>query len=384
MNRLNKRWVYVTGGVLLVALFMFRDSLGLGGAHNAKSEQASPVTAAIAQVSDVPVYTQTIGTVMANATVQVRPRADGQIVAVRFREGQIVKAGDLLFEIDRAPYEAALRAAQANLQRDEAQLGNASRDLGRANELSKKGYASAQTRDTASASKKSLAAGVAAAQAAVDQAQLQLGYTEIRSPIDGKTGPILVDAGNIVQAASATPLVTVTQIQPVKISFSLAQQNLPQLQEQMKAGTLVAALHVQSPSGIPPRADALAPVDFIGNTVNTSTGTIELRATYDNPDLSFVPGEFVDVNVRLAELKSVITIPREAVNTGQKGLYVFVIGKDDKVEMRDVTLLHQDNDVAAIKNGLNAGERVVTDGQLRLLPGALVKIVADDKGQPQS
>ncbi|MDO8288343.1 MAG: efflux RND transporter periplasmic adaptor subunit [Parvibaculum sp.] len=383
MNRLNNRWVYVVGGLLLLTVFLFRGSLGLGGAQNAKGEQASPVTAAIAQINDVPVYTQTIGTVMANATVQVRPRADGQIVAVRFREGQIVKAGDLLFEIDRAPYEAALRAAQANLQRDEAQLGNASRDLGRANELSKKGYASAQTRDTASASKKSLAAGVAAAQAAVDQAQLQLGYTEIRSPINGKTGPILVDAGNIVQAASSTPLVTVTQIQPVKISFSLAQQNLPQLQEQMKAGTLVAAIHVQSTPGVPPKADAIAPVDFIGNTVNTSTGTIELRATYDNPDLSFVPGEFVDVNVRLVELKSAVTIPREAVNTGQKGLYVFVIGKDNKVEMRTVTLAYQNNEIAAIKEGLNAGERVVTDGQLRLLPNTLVKIVEDDKGQPQ-
>ena len=324
MNRLNQRWIYVSGGLLLAALFLLRGPLGLSGGSKQAADHASPVTVAIVETADVPVYAQAIGTVMANATVQVRPRIDGEIVAVRFREGQLVKAGDPLFEIDRAPYEAALRAAQANLQRDEAQLTNASRDLGRTSELTRKGYASAQSRDTASTSKQALAASVAASQAAVDQAQLQLGYTEIRSPIDGKTGPILVDAGNIVQASSATALVTVTQIQPVKISFSLPQQNLAQLQQEMKADTLVATLRLHDAALSTDQKAPTAPVDFIDNTVNTTTGTIELRATYDNPDLAFVPDEFVDVGVRLTELKGVLTVPSEAVNTGQTG-FMFLL-----------------------------------------------------------
>jgi multidrug efflux system membrane fusion protein len=369
-------------GLALVAIFAFRGPLGLtGGGKTDANAHAVPVTAALAETRDVPIYAQAIGTVVANATVQVRSRIDGQIVAVRFREGQLVKAGDLLFEIDRAPYEAALRAAQANLQRDEAQLGNAQRDLSRANELSKKGYTSAQARDAASADMKALTASVAADQAAVDQAQLQLGYTEIRSPIDGKTGPILVDAGNLIQANNASPLVVVTQIQPVKISFALPQQTLPQLQTQMAADNLVAILRLHDDETR--QSDApTAPIDFIANTVNTASGTIELRATYDNPDLRFVPGEFVDVQVRLGELKAAVTVPREAVNTGQNGLYVYVIDKEHAVEMREVTLLHQDGDVAAIKGGVAEGEQVVTDGQLRLLPGTKVKIVTGDEGAP--
>lgn len=382
MNRLNQRWIYVAGGLLLAVLFLFREPLGLSGGAKHASDHATPVTVAVAETADVPVYAQAIGTVMANATVQVRPRIDGQIIAVRFREGQLVKAGDLLFEIDPAPYEAALRAAQANLARDEAQLTNASRDLGRTNELTRKGYASAQSRDTASTSKQALAASVAASQAAVDQAQLQLGYTQIRSPIDGKTGPILIDAGNIVQASSAAALVTVTQIQPVKISFALPQQNLPELQQEMKAGTLMAALHLHDAAAAG-KSDPIAKVEFIDNTVNTSTGTIELRATYENPDLAFVPGEFVDVNVRLVELKGVLTVPAVAVNTGQKGPYVFVVGADNKVAMRDVVVLYQNIEVAAIKGEIKAGDRVITDGQLRLLPDALVHIVEHGEGKPQ-
>jgi multidrug efflux system membrane fusion protein len=384
MSRLPRRWIFLASGLALIIIFAFRGPLGLtGGAKVDDSARAVPVTAATAEMRDVPVYAQAIGTVIANATVQVRSRIDGQIVAAKFREGQLVREGDLLFEIDRAPYEAALRAAVANLQRDEAQLGNAQRDLARANELSKKGYTSAQTRDAASAEMKALTASVAAGQAAVDQAQLQLDYTEIRSPIDGKTGPILVDAGNLIQANNANALVTVTQIQPVKISFSLAQQNLPRLQDQMAKGDLIASLRLHDDHSNA-EDNPTASIDFIGNTVNTASGTIELRATYDNPDLRFVPGEFVDVQVRLGELKAAITVPHDAVNTGQQGLYVYVIGADDKVEMRDVTLLHQNGEIAAIKGAVEAGERVVTDGQLRLLPGSQVKIVNAEEGPAAS
>jgi multidrug efflux system membrane fusion protein len=382
----SRRWALVGVGLALIILFAFRETLGLsGGADQARGTTSAPVIVAVAKIQDMPVYAQTIGTVIANATVQIKSRIDGEIISAPFREGQLVRKGDLLFEIDRAPYEAALRAATANLQRDEAQLANARRDLSRANELAKKGYASTQTRDAASANMRALTASVAAEQAAVDQAQLQLGYTEIRSPIDGKTGPILVDAGNIIKANDANPLVVVTQIQPVKISFALAQQNLPQLQTQMRNKTLVAVLRPHNVDGTTPSPDAevTAPIDFIDNTVNTASGTIELRATYDNSDLRLVPGEFVDLRVRLDELKAVTVIPRDAVNTGQDGLYVFAVNNDNKVEMRKITLLHEDGDLAAVTGDIDAGERVVTDGQLRLLPGASVKIVeqADEAAQ---
>ena len=372
-------------GLALILLFAFRGPLGLTGPGKGDANaRAVPVIAATAYARDVPVYAQTIGTVMANATVQVRSRIDGQIIAAKFREGQIVKAGDALFEIDRAPYEAALRAAKANLQRNEAQSGNVTRDLSRANALSKKGYASTQTLDAANAAMKELTASIAASQAAVDQAQLQLDYTEIRSPIDGKTGPILIDAGNLIKANDANALVVVTQIQPVKISFSIAQQNLPQLQSQMKDDTLQVALRLHDAGGTEPQDRPTAPVNFIANSVNTASGTIELRATYDNPDLRFVPGEFVDVELRLAELKNATTVPARAINTGQDGLYAFVIGADNKVEMRAVTLLHQDAEIAAIKSGISAGDRVVVDGQLQLLPGTPVKIMDEHKGPAAS
>lgn len=386
MTRLpGGRLTVLAVGLALVLLFAFRGPLGLSGADKGNANtRAVPVVVATAYSLDVPVYVQSIGTVMANATVQVRSRIDGQIIAAQFREGQIVKAGAALFEIDRAPYEAALRAAKANLQRNEAQSGNVTRDLARANALSKKGYASTQTLDAANASMKELTASIAAAQAAVDQAQLQLDYTEIRSPIDGKTGPILVDAGNLIKANDANALVVVTQIQPVKISFSIAQQNLPQLQSQMKEGTLQVTLRLHDVKDKDQQDRPTATVDFIANSVNTASGTIELRATYENPDLRFVPGEFVDVEVRLTQLKDAITVPARAINTGQDGLYAFVIGADNKVEMRTVTLLHQDNEIAAIKSGISAGDRVVVDGQLQLLPGTAVKIIDEHKGPTAS
>ncbi|HEY4344503.1 MAG TPA: efflux RND transporter periplasmic adaptor subunit [Parvibaculum sp.] len=383
IRRHPRRWIFIAAGIALLAVLVLRGTFGSSGPDKAaKAHDVPPVTVATAEARDVPVYAQAIGTVMANATVQVKSRIDGQIVAAGFKEGQLVHKGDLLFQIDRAPYEAALRAAQANLQRDQAQLANARLDLGRANSLVKKGYVSEQTRDAASAQSKALAGSVAADQAAVDQAQLQLGYTEIRSPVDGKTGPILVDAGNIIKANDTGALVVVTQIQPVKISFALAQQNLPKLQARMTENALVASLKAHDGGKDAP--DITAPIDFIANTVNVASGTIELRATYDNPDLRLVPGEFVDVRVRLDDLKSAVTVPREAVNTGQTGLFVYVVKADKTVEIRAVTVLYQDADMSAVAGELKAGETVITDGQLRVAPGGKVKIVSIAQGDANS
>jgi multidrug efflux system membrane fusion protein len=372
MRKASPRTLLVLAGLVLVAVFALRSFLEPAGAQNpAAHADIPPVTVATAEARDMPVLVQAIGTVMANATVQVKSRIDGQIVAANFREGQLVRKGDLLFQIDRAPYEAALRAAEGNLQRDQAQLANARLDLARANALVKKGYVSVQTRDAAMAQSKGLIGTVAADQAAVDQAKLQLDYTEIRSPIDGKTGAILVDVGNLIKANDTGALVTITQIQPVKISFALAQQNLPMLQARARENALFVALKAHGDDG----AEVTAPVDFIGNIVNPTAGTIELRATYDNPDARLVPGEFVDVRVQLDNLKNVVTVPRDAVNTGQNGLYVYVVTAEKKAEMRAVTLLYQSDTLAAVNGEVKAGDQIVTDGQLRVSPGKPVNVV---------
>jgi multidrug efflux system membrane fusion protein len=371
MRKASPRTILVMASLVLIAFFALRGVFGSSARGAPEHMDIPPVTVATAEARDVPVYVQAIGTVMANATVQVKSRIDGQIVGAGFKEGQLVRKGDLLFQIDRAPYEAALRAAEGNLERDQAQLANARLDLGRANALVKKGYVSVQTRDAAAAQAKGLVGTVASDQAAVDQAKLQLGYTEIRSPIDGKTGAILVDVGNIIKANDTGALVTITQIQPVKISFALAQQNLPKLQERASQNALVASLKAHGDDG----AEVTAPVDFIGNAVNATAGTIELRTTYDNPDFRLVPGEFVDVRVQLDNLKNAVTVPRDAVNTGQSGLYVYVIGADKKAEMRAVSLLYQDDTTAALSGEVKPGDHVITDGQLRVSPGKPVKVV---------
>ncbi len=371
IRRASPRTVLIAVGAVLVAGFLLHEYSGSSAdGHKSKVADIPPVSVAAAQRRDVPVYAQAVGTVMANATVQVKSRIDGQIVGAGFKEGQLVHKGDLLFQIDRAPFEAALRAAQANLQRDEAQLANAQLDLGRATKLVKSGYGSQQTHDAANAQAKALGGTVAADRAAVDQAQLQLGYTEIRSPIDGKTGPFLIDVGNIVTAAAGTALVTVTQIQPVKISFAVAQQNLPKLQERLAEKSLVASLKAHGDKA----DDVIAPIDFIGNTINAASGTIELRATYDNADFRLVPGEFVDVRVRIDDLKQAVTVPRDAVNTGQDGQYVYVVTAAKKVELRKITVLHQGDDFAAIDGPVNDGDSVIVDGQLRVAPGMTVRI----------
>ena len=368
-RRFNPRTILLLAGAVLVAGAAVHNYLGGESTTKGKGTEAPTVEIAPAQRRDIPVYAQAVGTVVANATVQVKSRIDGQIVGAAFKEGQLVRKGDLLFQIDRAPYEATVRAAKANLQRDEAQLANAQLDLGRANKLVKNGYVSAQTRDAAIAQSKALAGTVAADRAAVDQAELQLGYTEIRSPIDGKTGPILLDVGNIVTTNNNTPLVTVTQVQPVKISFALAQQNLPQLQQAFAAQRLVASLKTHGDRA----AEVDAPIDFIGNTINAASGTIELRATYDNADMRLVPGEFVDVRVRINDLKNTIAVPREAVNTGQNGQFVYVVTPERKVELRAVTVLDQTGDTVAVEGPVKDGESVIVDGQLRVAPGMTVK-----------
>jgi multidrug efflux system membrane fusion protein len=364
--------------------------------------QAPPVRVAVAGTRDVSVVVRTIGTVLANSTVVVKSQVDGPLLAAMFREGQMVKKGDLLFRIDPAPFEAALRQSQAAVERDKAQFDSAKADADRAVMLADRGIVSAQQRDQLVATSKALAASIAADQAAVERAQLNLGYTTIRSPIDGKTGPYTINAGNQIHANDTAGLVTITQIQPVMISFNLPQGNLPQLQDRMREDKLIVDVAIRNDvtatgggaAATPPTVTAAnaaasdmeipVKVDFIGNTVDARTGTIELRATFDNPDLRLVPGELVDVKATLQTLNNAVTVPREAVNVGQEGNYVFVIDKDMKAQMRPVKVLYQEPTLAALGSGVAPGERVVIDGQLRVTPGAVVSITAPEGQNPDA
>jgi len=373
---------------------------GAGGGRGARAAGgfgAPPVRIATAQTGDVPVAANTLGTVLANSMVTIKSQVDGPLLSAGFKEGQMVKKGDLLFRIDPAPFEAALRQAQATVARDQAQLASAQADADRAVMLADRGIVSAQQRDQLVANAKALAATIDADKANVERAQLNLGYTTIRAPVNGKTGAYIVYPGNQVHANDATGLITIAEIQPVKITFNLPQGDLPLLQARLNEGTLVAGLVARSDvaNGIAnpedqPEMQIPVKVDFIGNAVDDRTGTIELRATFDNPDLRLVPGELVDVMIRLDTLRQVTTVPREAVNVGQNQSYVFVVDNEAKAQMRPVKVLYQDQTLAALANGaIKPGEHVVVDGQLRLTPGVKVTITQAPgeggvQGAPQS
>jgi multidrug efflux system membrane fusion protein len=360
---------------------------GFGGGNDKggpRGPQAAPVRVATAQARDVPVVVRTIGTVLANSVVNIKSQIDGPLLQTNFKEGQMVRKGDLLFQIDPAPFEATVRQSEAQMARDQAQLESAKADADRAVMLADRGIVSAQQRDQLVANAKALAATVEADMAALDRAKLNLGYTRIYSPIDGKTGAYIVYPGNQVRANDQAGLITITEIQPVKITFNLPQANLPRLQDRMRENGLIANVRVRNesveasaPAGTAPTSEPGIPVrvDFIGNTVDARTGTIELRATFANPDLRFVPGELIDVAVRLETLTQTVFVPHEAVNVGQSGSFVFVIDGDNKAEMRPVQVVYEDSFIAALGSGLKAGERVVIDGQLRLSPGTPVSIV---------
>ncbi len=293
--------------------------------------------------SDVTVTEHTLGTVVANATVQITARVTGQMMSAAFKEGDIVHTGDLLFQIDPRPYQASLAQARAQMAKDQASLVSAHNDEARYTSLLAQGAATKQQVDQAVAAAKGFAATVQADKAAIDMAALNVGYTTIRSPIDGKTGPILIQPGNMVTTSggsnsspaaststtsiggtatsggtSANPLVVITQIQPVKVSFSLAQADLPRIQDRVRAGGLTASIDRHDASG----KLIQAPVDFIGNAVSNTTGTIELRATYINADASLVPGQLVDVTVALNTLPRALVVPHQAINLGPDGRYV--------------------------------------------------------------
>ncbi len=363
--------------IALIALSPFPAPSALA-AIKARPVVAAPVVTASAERRDVPRLARTVGNVLASATVQIKSLVEGRILAAFFTEGQLVKAGDPLFRIDPLPFQADLEQAQAVLARDHAQLEKARLELARQKDLSGRGVASAQKYEQAQAEAKALAATVAADAAAVANARLKLGYTDIRSPISGKTGPILIHPGNIIKANGDTALVAVSAIEPVRTSVTLPQQSLPMLQSRLRENGTDLVVAVPGDDHPP----ITGKVDFIAATVDPPSGTIEVRASFDNADHRLVPGQFVTAALVLEVLKNVVVVPFEAVNTGQNGSYVYIVDAESKARPKPVDVLYAADGVAALAEGtVEPGDTVVVDGQLRLGPG--VPVVATKKASPQ-
>lgn len=352
------------------------------GSGKPKPTSKPPVIVAKAVEQPVTVFERTIGTVVANATVQVTSRVEGQLVSAAFKEGDFVRKGDLLFQLDPRPFQAALDQARATQNKDQAQASAAAHDAQRYETLVAQGAVSRSQADQFTANAKAMAATVAADKANVDAARLNLVYAQIRSPVDGKTGAIAIQPGNIVAANGSTPLVTITQIHPIKVSFSLPQSDVPRIQTQMQSGGLTATVQVHDAVG----KELHAPVTFVGNEVDDKTGTIELRATYDNVDNALVPGQLVDVKVALKDIPKAIVVPHDAVNVGPENRFVYVVTDKNKADMRTVEVLYDDGVHAAISGKVKQGDRVVTEGQLRLVPNIEVTIADRHAkgGKPQT
>jgi multidrug efflux system membrane fusion protein len=335
-----------------------------------KSAPPPPVTVAFVQKANVAGLAHSIGTVVPVSTVQVTALVTGQLLSTGFAEGEIVKTGQVLFQIDPKPFAAALAQARATLARDTATNVSAQNDKTRYTNLAAQGAATAQQRDQAIATAGADAATIEADKAAVQTAELNLGYATIRSPITGKTGPILIQPGNLITANNnASPLVTITQLQPIKVSMFLPQSDLPRIQAQMAEKKLEMTLR---PGGGQPIA---APVNFVGNQVDAKTGTVELRATFDNSDFRLVPGQYVDAAVSLDNYSNAIVVPRDAVNIGPESRYVYVVGDHEIAAMRPVTLIYDDGASDVIAGDVKPGERVIIEGQLRVIPGTSVQVM---------
>lgn len=348
----------------------------VGGCSEGKSEAPKvlpPVPVTVAQVvrRDVPVELKAIGNVEAYSTVSIKSRIGGELLKVHFQEGQEVSKGDLLFTIDPRPYEAALAEARARLAKDAALLKKARQDAERYASLIQKQVVSQEQYDQVKANLASLEATVKADEAAVENAKLQLSYCYIYAPISGRTGSLLANAGNLIKASDDTKsMVVIRQIQPIYVAFSVPEQYLPKIKERWTRGKLPVKVSLPNTGGQKLEGE----LTFMENTVDPATGTILLKATFANRDKTLWPGQFVDVVVELDKQPDALLIPSHAVQTGQQGPYVFVVDAGNVAEMRLVRLGRSVGQESVVEQGLQEGDRVVTEGQIRLVPGAKVEV----------
>ena len=390
------------GTLLLLVLaggYAFRDSLlqftglqftGLISGKAPEQKGARPaaaqaVVAGVAEVLPTPVQVSAIGTVQSIATVIIKSRVDGQIADVHFEEGQDVKEGDLLFTLDNRSFQAQLAQAEAILQRDRAQLERAQLELKRQTELADRGVASAQKLEDAQMAEKVLQAAIRASEAAAENARVNLSYTTIRSPITGRTGSVNLKRGNVVKSndtsTNAVPLVTITQLRPIYVSFTIPERHLPDIRAALADSERLPAV-VTMPSQ--PDKPITGMLTFVDNQVDAATGTITLKATFANDDIRLWPGQFVNVNLTLGIQAHAVVVPSPTIQIGQNGPYVFVIKEDSTVELRLVRIDRTVGNRTVVASGLNAGERVVVDGQLRLNNGTRVTMARPEGGQPKA
>lgn len=337
-----------------------------GGAQNAPV----PVATAVVMQKPMPIDISVIGTAEPFSTVSVRAQITGELTSVNFTEGDDVRKGQVLFTLDRRPLEGALLQAQANLERDLAQAANARSQAQRYLDLANRGIATKEQVETSRTSAEALDATVGADRAAVDNAKVQLQFATIAAPIPGRTGALMVHAGNLVRANDTTPLVVINQVTPINVSFAIPEARLADLKRYMAAGSLRVAARPPNDD----RSAAIGRISFVDNQVDPSTGTIRLKGSFSNEDRRLWPGQFVNVVVTLTTDPGAVVVPTTAVQAGQQGQYVFVIKNDQTADLRTVTVARTVANESVIQQGLTPGETVVTDGQLRLVPGSRVSI----------
>jgi membrane fusion protein, multidrug efflux system len=363
----------------------------------------TPVTVAQAQARDIPIQVRQIGSVEPVAVIAVKAQISGELNQVFFKEGQDIKKGDQLFEIDPRPYQQAVDQAQAalqkdialvaqaeaNLARDRAQAANAKQQAKRYDQLATEGVISKDQNDTYQTTSQvsdeavradqaainSAQASVVADRSAIETAKLNLSYCYIRSPIDGRAGSLLLQAGNLVKANDTTALVNINQLQPVYVTFSAPEQLLPEIRRYNAEHTLA----VRGTGVANGAVTATGQLTFIDNTVDSTTGTIKLKATFPNDDHALWPGQFITVVMTLRTLDHATVVPSEAIQSGQKGQFAFVVKQDQTVESRLVTVGQTVDNQIVVESGISPGETVVTDGQLRLFPGARIRVVGAAK-----
>ena len=375
MTRTSRR--VLVAAVLLVAVaaagiatYFASDSRAREGRKAGKGPSAVPVTVARVLQETVPVRLRAIGNVEAYSTVALKARVDGQIIEVNFKEGAPVKKGDVLFRIDPRPYAAALRQAEANALRDAAARDQARSQERRYQELLDKNFISKEAYAQIRTNAETAQAVAQASRAALESARLNLEYCTIASPLDGFVGKVLLQAGNLVKANDVNPLVVINQVRPIYVNFAVPEQDLPEVRKRMAEG----ALEVEVLPVDPAQKHPLGRLIFVDNAVDPSTGTIRMRAQFDNDDAALWPGQFVNISVRLYDQIDAIVIPTQAVQTGPEGQYVYVIGEDLTADVRRIGVLRTDGERSIVDKGLKQGERVVTRGQLRLGPKVRVQI----------
>jgi multidrug efflux system membrane fusion protein len=363
--------IFAAGVLALAASGCFR------GKVQSEDRPAVPVRVATVFTRAVPVQVQAIGSGEAFSSVSIKSQVNAELMEVHFQEGQFVKRGDLLFTLDRRPFDAALHQAEANLARDQAQEALAEIQARRYAKLYEDGVAAKEQADQMQANADALKAAVLADKAAAEYAKLQLQYSFIYSPIEGRTGTLMVHVGNLVKANDVPVLVVINQITPIYVVFSPPEDVLPQVKKYMA----VARLKVEAFPLDDPQRSETGFLSFVDNAVDSATGTIRLKGIFENANRRLWPGQFVNVVLKLTEQVNAVLVPQQAVQTGQDGQFVFVVKNDQSVESRSVTVSRVFEGNAVVEQGIHPGEVVVTDGQLGLVPGSRVEIKTSPPGR---